>query len=222
MSEYVSAGKKKPPKSVNAFINSKPPTTFVCSEIEFPKGRFLRVVQDPWPWRLQEPRMEPGNGGTSREQGRKRTRSDSPEPLNLMRRRNFDGTLDWRWMARELGLFQAAAPGDLGCGTSSGEVVDLDAPSTSHGQGSLWREPTPPPKNSAERPVGVATRFVPPRPLIDSSTPVLKGVSAGNATWHHRSGVAHESPVSASHATTPWEESQQDQPGPSDMSQLHH
>ncbi|XP_065302637.1 uncharacterized protein [Dermacentor albipictus] len=166
--------------------------------------------------------METGNGGSSRELGRKRTRSASPEPLNLIRRRNRDGTIDWRWLEEN-----EPAPGDRSCGTSPVEIVDLDAPSTSHGQGSLWREPSPPPKKAEQLPVGVATRFFPPRSLIDRFTPTLKGISAGNSSWHRRSGVNRESTVpmpnvSAPQATAPREGTQEGQPGSSNTSQRYH
>ncbi|XP_075534867.1 uncharacterized protein LOC142570355 isoform X2 [Dermacentor variabilis] len=173
-------------------------------------------------WRLQIPSMEPGDGGSSRQQGRKRTRSASPEPLNLIRRRNRDGTIDWRWLEEN-----EPAPGDRSSGTNPGEIVDLEAPSTSHGQGSLWREPSPPPKEPAQLPVGVATRFFPPWSLIDRFTPALKGISAGSSTWHRRSGVNRESTaptpnVSSPQATAQWEETQEDQPGPSNVSRRYH
>ncbi|XP_054921076.1 uncharacterized protein [Dermacentor andersoni] len=166
--------------------------------------------------------MEPGNGGNSPEQRRKRTYSASSEPLNLIRRRNDDGTLDWRWLEEN-----EHAPGDRSCGTSSGEIADLEAPSTSHGRSRLWIEPSPPPKEVSEPPVGIATRFFPPSSLIDPFTPVLKGISAGNSTWHRRSGVNSESTVpmpnvSPTQATAPWEEAQEEQPGPSNMSKLYH
>ncbi|XP_070384858.1 uncharacterized protein [Dermacentor albipictus] len=169
--------------------------------------------------------MEPRNG-SCREQGRKRTHSASPGPLNFTRRRNVDGPIDWRWLEENLGLFQEPAPGDRSTGKNSAEIVDLEAPSTSHGKGRLWTAQCPTTKKATERPVGVATPFLLPWSLMDRFAPVLKGISAGNSSWHRCSAVNREGAVpvpnvSAAQATARSEEAQEDQPGPSNISQQY-